>query len=101
MILVERYFSQDELEIVVHLPQGESYIHSPRNEIEDSYDISVLLLWYGRKFFTGVDYTITDEDIDFEELQEIANAPTYDLIAIIRRALPTIKQLNIDADKEI
>lgn len=101
MILVERYFNQDQLEIVVHLPQGESYIHSHGTKIKRRYDISVLLPWYGRRFFTGIDSTITDEDVDFEELQEIANAPSYDLIAIIRRALPTIKQLNIDADKEI
>ena len=57
--------------------------------------------WYGDTFYTREDSTLIFENIRPDRMNEIFNAPTYDLIAIVREALPVIKEANRLADLEI
>ncbi len=100
MILVERYSNYNNAEIKLQLPQGESFILASRIG-EDRYDVCVLLPWYGRQFYTGIDSCMIYDELDSESWQGIMNSPTSDLISIIQKSLPVIKQLNRETDLDI
>jgi len=99
-ILVERHYDGNNTEIMLKLPQGDSYILANRN-ISLSYEIIVVLPWYGSKFFTGIESTVIHDELDCETSQNIINAPNSDLIAIIREALHDIKKANHELDLEM
>ena len=105
VINVSRYSDTQQVEIRLDLPQGESFIHGTRSfssfHGEDRWDVSVLVPWYGDTFYTREDSTLIFENIRPDRMNEIFNAPTYDLIAIVREALPVIKEANRLADLEI
>ncbi|MEK6792502.1 MAG: hypothetical protein AABX96_03890 [Nanoarchaeota archaeon] len=105
VIFIDRYSDSKQAEIRLELPQGECFIHASRHFSnvfgEDRYDVSVIVPWYGNLFYTRVDGLVIYEDIDIESWQAIMNSSNSDLIAIIRKALPTIKQANRDIDLEI
>ena len=72
------------------------------HEIDKSnYEVSVLIPWYGQRFYTGIDSTILYDELDDESWQAIFDAPTSDLISIIRKTIPAIKQHNLEEDLEI
>ncbi len=100
MILVERYSDKNNAEIKVYLPQGESFILASKID-EGRWEVSVQLPWYGRQFYTGIDSTVIYDGLHNKIWQEIMDAPTSDLIAIIRKALPVIRQHNHELNLEI
>jgi len=100
MILVERYSDHHNAEIRLDLPQGESFIIASKVG-EDRYEVCVILPWYGEKFFTGIGDTVMWDAVSSECWQGIMDAPTSDLISIIRDALPIIKELNREANLDI
>lgn len=100
LISVERYSHPEHGEIKLQLPPGESFILASKVR-EDRYEVCVLLPWYGKQFYTGIDSTVIYDELKSESWQGIMNAPTSDLMAIIQRSLPLIKQLNQGLDFEI
>ena len=99
-ILVERYSDYENAEIKLQLPKGECFILTRRVD-KDHYEVSVLIPWYGKQFYTGIDSTVIYDKLGSEKWRNIFDAHTSDLISIIRKALPIIKQLNREADIEI
>jgi len=100
LILVKRYSDSDNSEIKLSLPQGESFILANRID-EDHYEVSVLVPWYGRQFYTGIDSIVIHDELHTEDWQSLFEADTSELISIIRTALPIIKQYNCEEDLEI
>jgi len=99
-ILVERYSDYENAEIKLQLPKGECFVLACRVD-KDYYEVSVLIPWYGKKFYTGIDSTVIYDKLGSGKWRNIFDAPTSNLISIIRKALPIIKQLNREADLEI
>ena len=88
-IKIERYFDGINLEIMLKLPQGDSYIIASKNDNE-KYVASVYLPWLVLR--GGIDAFGFEDEIDKEYLQEIINAPSFELIKIIRKCLPIMKE---------
>lgn len=85
--------------IKLNLPQGDSFILA-RKINTDYYEISVFLPWYREKFFAGCCSWVIYDKLNSKEWRNIINAPTSDLISIIRKTVPIIKEQNIELDLE-
>ena len=90
-IAVERYWDTKTLEIKLELPQGDSFILAGRHP-DGSYDLSVVLPWYGERHSIGVGICL-EENLVQEEILSLYESPAYELIAIIRKTLPVLKEL--------
>lgn len=98
-ITVERYWDLKTLEIRLALPQGDSFILAGRHS-DGSYDLSINLPWYQGRHSTGAGICI-EEDIPEKEIRFLYESPTYELIALIRKALPAFEKLDRENDLEI
>ena len=97
MITVTRYRDDKYVEIMLDLPQGESYIMAERLK-SGRYDLGVYLPGYG---FAGGDSLILYEELDDGILDELMTASTSDLIRIIRHSLPALKRLDRSLNYEM
>ncbi|GEM_PF-4369457 len=100
VLKIERYSDPDNAEIRLLLPQGESFILASRID-QNNYEVSVLVPWYGRQFYTAIDLIVIYDEINADDWQSIFEADASELISIIRTALPVIKQYNREEDLEI
>ena len=95
-ITVERYWDKETLEIKLGLPQGDSFIIASR-EADGFYNIEGILPWFTERDYFGPDAISRDEKISQQKVLSIYESPVYELIAIIRKALPAFEQLRRDA----
>ena len=99
-IPVERYWDSENLEIKLGLPQGDSFILAGGKQPDGRYQLSVVLPWYEGRHSTGAGICL-EEDLWEDEILSLSEAPTYELIALIRKSLPALEELDRENDLDI
>ncbi|HLD79123.1 MAG: hypothetical protein A2822_00835 [Candidatus Staskawiczbacteria bacterium RIFCSPHIGHO2_01_FULL_41_41] len=98
-IPVERYLDSENLEIRLELPQGDSFILAGKQP-DGRYQLSVVLPWYEGRHSTGAGICL-QEDLDKDDVISLYESPTYELIAIVRKSLPALEELDREEDLDI
>jgi len=89
-ISVERYFDGCNAEIMLKLPQGDSYIIASKDYDDNKFAVSVYLPWLPLR--GGLDAFGFKDEMHIEDLSKIVSAPVFKLIKIIREYLPVMKK---------